>query len=74
MNWTLYNLRGPRDQVKATIAANDKLPAPDKAYLQALIDTLPAECFAVSVNAYSQTHPVGNDLVTNVNATVSGLK
>ncbi len=74
MNWTLYNLRGARDQVKATIAASDKLPAPDKAYLQALIDAQPAECFGISVNAYVQTNTVGNDLVTNVNFTISCLK
>ena len=74
MNWTLYNLRGPRDQVKAKIAAAKDVPDPDKAYLQGRIDGLPAECFAVGLNAYSQTHVVGNDEVTNLSVTLAGYK
>ena len=46
MNWTLYNLRGPRADVKAQIDANAALPPAAKAFLQAQIDALPPECFA----------------------------
>jgi hypothetical protein len=74
MNWTLYNLRGPRDQVKAQIEANGQLPAAAKAFLQAQIDALPAECFAVKVDAYCQTHLVGRDVVSNTSSSVSGMK
>jgi hypothetical protein len=74
MNWTLYNLRGPRADVKAQIDANAALPPAAKAFLQAQIDALPPECFAVGVSAYCQTHLVGRDVVSNTSASVSGLK
>ena len=73
MNWELYNLRGPRDQVKAGVQANPKLPDYAKAFIVAQIDALPPECFAVSVNGYGATHPVGRDMTANVNLTVSGM-
>ena len=76
MNWTLYNLRGPRDQVKAQIAAlaDTALPAAAKAFILAQIDALPADCFAVAVSAYGQTHQVARDVSCNVSSTVSGMR
>jgi hypothetical protein len=73
-SWTLYNLRGPRDQVKATVTAADKIPETDRAYMISRIDDLPPECFAAKVSAYCQTHTVGSDIVTNLNITITGLK
>ena len=74
MNWEIYNLRGPRDQVRALVQANTKLNDGSRAGLLAQIDALPAECFAISVNGYCQTHAVGRDVVCNLNVTVSGMK
>ena len=76
MNWTLYNLRGPRDTVKAQIAAlaDSSLPPAAKAFITAQIDSLPSDCFAVAVSAYAQTHTVGRDISGNVNSTVTGMR
>ena len=74
MDWEIYNLRGPRDQVKATIQASVKLPDGPRSFILGQIDALPKDCFAVSVNGYGQTHQIGQDAVCNVNLTVTGLK
>ena len=73
-NWTLYDLRLPRDQAKAAVQANATLKDTDKAYICALIDAQPEGCFAVSVNAYLQTHVLGKNTVCNLNVTVTGMQ
>jgi hypothetical protein len=70
MKFSLSNCLGSRAAVKATIAAQDKLPEPMRTALVALVDDLPPEFNGARVDAHC------SDLrgVQNLHITIAPLK
>jgi hypothetical protein len=75
-NWTYYNEKGLRQEVKDRVAANQLIPPEAKALLQQEIDALPENCRGVRIDAYAQTelHPQGTGNITRrIGITLVGI-
>lgn len=72
-NWSVYNLRGPRAEVKEKIS-QQIVPEFVKAFILAEIDSLPEDCAGVQIDGYGVSHPSLHSLTRSINITVVGIK
>jgi hypothetical protein len=72
-DWSSYNIRGMRADVKSKVSA-ENIPDFVKAFILAEIDNLPAECIGAEVNGYGITHEAPHSTMRSINITVVGIK
>jgi hypothetical protein len=76
MTWTLSNIRGKREDVKASIAEDKAAPQPVKDFLVSQIDSLAPEVSGCRVDSYCQDLESKADMrVTRIiQMTIVGIK